>query len=94
MKKLFSILGASYAALCCMMVFGVTANAYIDPSVMTYVIQAVAGIVIAIGAAVGIYWRRAKKKLSDKLGIDENRNKEVESDDIMAASTTGDADKK
>lgn len=94
MKKIFSVLGASYVALCCMMVFGVTANAYIDPSVMTYVIQAVAGIVIAIGAAVGIYWRRAKKKLSDKLGIDENRNKEVESDDIMAASTTGDADKK
>ena len=95
MKKLISVLGASYAALCRMMVFGVTANAYIDPSVMTYVIQAVAGIVIAIGAAVGIYWRRAKKKLSDKLGIDENRNKEVESDDIMAASTTNsDAEQK
>ena len=55
MKKLFSVLGASYAALCCMMVFGVTANAYIDPSVMTYVIQAVAGIVIAIGAGLGIW---------------------------------------
>ena len=27
--------------------------AYIDPSVMTYTIQAVAGIAIAIGAAVG-----------------------------------------
>ncbi|MGN0514114.1 MAG: hypothetical protein ACI4GD_07530 [Lachnospiraceae bacterium] len=56
---------------------------YIDPSVLTYAIQAVAGIAIAIGAAVGIYFRRAKKKLSDKLGIDENRNKEVESDEII-----------
>lgn len=56
---------------------------YIDPSVLTYAIQAVAGIAIAIGAAVGIYCRRAKKKLSDKLGIDENRNKEVESDEII-----------
>lgn len=87
MKKLSSVLGMAYAAVCCMLMFGVTANAYIDPSVMTYVIQAIAGIIIAIGAAVGIYWRRAKKKLSDKLGIDENRNKEVESDDILAAST-------
>ena len=57
--------------------------AYIDPSVMTYTIQAVAGIAIAIGAAVGIYFRKAKKKVSNKLGIDENRNKEVESDEII-----------
>ena len=57
--------------------------AYIDPSVMTYTIQAVAGIAVAIGAAVGIYFRKAKKKVSNKLGIDENRNKEVESDEIV-----------
>ena len=55
----------------------------IDPSVMTYAIQAIAGVVIAVGAAVGIYWRKAKKKVNEKLGIDENRNKEVESDDIV-----------
>ena len=72
-----------YTALCCMLLFGATGNAYIDPSVMTYVIQAVAGIVIAVGAVVGIYFRRAKKKVNEKLGIDENRNKEVESDDIV-----------
>ena len=56
---------------------------YIDTSVMTYAIQAIAGVVIAVGAAVGIYWRKAKKKVNEKLGIDENRNKEVESDDIV-----------
>ena len=72
-----------YTALCCMLLFVATGNAYIDPSVMTYVIQAVAGIVIAVGAVVGIYFRRAKKKVNEKLGIDENRNKEVESDDIV-----------
>ena len=55
---------------------------YIDPSVVTYLIQAVAGVVIAVGAAVGIYFRKAKKKVNDKLGIDENKNKEVETDDI------------
>ena len=56
--------------------------AYVDPSVITYSVQAIAGIVIAVGAAVGIYWRRAKKKIDDKLGIDENRNKVVESDEV------------
>lgn len=66
-----------------MLLFGANGFAYIDPSVMTYVIQAVSGAVIAIGAAVGIYWRRAKKKLKDKLDIDENKNKEVEMDDVQ-----------
>lgn len=74
---------AGFTGVCGMLLFGSDANAYIDPSVMTYLIQAIAGIVIAVGAAVGIYFRRAKKKVSDKLGIDENRNKEVESDEIV-----------
>ena len=55
---------------------------YIDPSVVTYLIQAVAGVVIAVGAVVGIYFRKARKKVNDKLGIDENKNKEVETDEI------------
>ena len=55
---------------------------YIDPSVMTYAIQAGAGILIAVGAFVGLYYRKAKKKVSKKLNIDENKNKEVESDEI------------
>ena len=66
--------------------FSLNVRAYIDPSVMTYTIQAVAGIAIAIGAAVGIYFRKMKKKVNDKFGIDENRNKEVESDDIEIIS--------
>ena len=50
---------------------------------MTYSIQAIAGVIIAVGAFLGIYLRKAKKKLNNKLGIDENRNKEVETDDIV-----------
>lgn len=56
--------------------------AYLDPSVMTYAIQAGTGIVIAVGAFIGLYWRKAKKGVNKKLGIDENKHKEVESDDI------------
>lgn len=86
-KKLLSMAVVTYFTVCFMLLFGVNANAYIDPSVITYLIQAIAGVVIAIGAVVGIYWRRAKKKINDKLGVDENRNKEVESDDIIVNET-------
>lgn len=64
------------------MILLTSVKAYLDPSVMTYAIQAIAGIVVAVGAVAGIYWRKAKKKLNDKLGIDENAKKEVE-DDIV-----------
>ena len=84
--KMFALAGLT--GVCSMLLFGRDVNAYIDPSVMTYVIQAVAGVVIAVGAVAGIHIRRAKKKLNDKLGIDENRNKEVESDEIVIEKTT------
>lgn len=69
-----------FYAICLMFLFESTAFAYIDPSVMTYAIQAVAGIVIAIGAVVGIVWRSAKKKARAALNINENAKKEVEED--------------
>lgn len=53
-------------------------KAYIDPSVMTYSVQAIAGVAIAIGAVAAVFWRKAKKKVSDKLGIENNTKKEVE----------------
>ena len=59
-----------------------SAGAYLDPSVMTYAIQIAAGVVVAAGAVVGILWRRAKRKVQAKLGIDENAKKEVEADVI------------
>ena len=56
------------------------AFAYIDPSIMTMALQIIAGIAVAVGAVVGIVWRRAKKKVQQTLGIDENAKKEVEDD--------------
>lgn len=66
-----------------MLAFGMNGHAYIDPSVMTYLIQVVAGVVIAVGAVVGLYFRKAKSKITKAMGIDENKNKEVESDEII-----------
>ena len=58
------------------------AMAYLDPSVVTYAIQVGAGVLVAIGAVIGVRWRRAKRKVQEKLGIDENAKKEVEDDVI------------
>lgn len=81
-KKLMYVCGLIYLSVSAMLVFGANLSAYIDPSVATYLIQAIAGVVIAVGAALGIYWRKAKKKVTKTLNIDENKNKDVESDDI------------
>ena len=83
MKKLSKIAQVTFFAAAFAVLFSGTADAYIDPSVMNYAIQAVAGI----------YWRKAKKKIDKSLGIDENRNKEVESDDIMLDQTEDKQDK-
>lgn len=82
-RKILSIAISVYFGFCFMLLLGVNGQAYVDPSVITYVIQAVAGIAIAVGAGIGVYWRKAKKKIDDKLGVDENKNKEVESDEII-----------
>lgn len=82
MKKISKILFVMFFIVSFMLFYSENVNAYIDPSVMTYAIQAVAGIAIAVGAFLGIYFRKIKKKVSNKLGIDENKNKEVESDEI------------
>lgn len=79
MKKL---LGRLYFVICFVLILSFSASAYLDPSVMTYAIQIIAGIAVAVGAVVGIYWRKAKKKVQDKLGIDENSKKEQEEDVI------------
>ena len=54
--------------------------AYIDPSVMSYTVQAIAGVAIALGVVFGVVWRKIKKGASKALGRDENAGKEVEED--------------
>lgn len=80
MKKIFKMMETGYYVVCFTMMTEFVSYAYVDPSVMTYAIQAVAGVAIAVGAVASIYWRKAKRKLNDKLGIDENIKKEVEDD--------------
>jgi len=53
---------------------------YIDPSVMSYTVQAIAGVAIALGVVIGVVWRRVKKGANKVLKRDENAGKEVEAD--------------
>lgn len=75
-----TVLKYTYFTLCFLMIFSTSACAYLDPSVMTYTIQVIAGVAVAAGAVIGVLWRKAKRKVQDKLGIDENANKEIEAE--------------
>ena len=56
--------------------------AYIDPSAMSYFVQAIAGVAIALGVIGGVWWRKIKRGANKALGRDENSGKEVE-DEIV-----------
>lgn len=47
--------------------FSLTANAYIDPSAMTYIVQILVGIVIAGGAAFAFYFKRISRWFQRKF---------------------------
>ena len=55
---------------------------YVDPSVMSYTIQALAAVAIALGVVFGVVWRKVKRGANKALGRDENAGKEVE-DEIV-----------
>lgn len=56
MKKIiWKALKYTYFYICFWYLFTIPAQAYIDPSAVTYIIQAVAGALIAIGAAFTIF---------------------------------------
>ena len=70
-----------YFSVCFFFLFTVEANAYIDPSVMTYAIQAIAGIAIALGTFFNIYWRRLRKKIGWN-GLFSTKYEKTESDEL------------
>jgi nitrate reductase gamma subunit len=87
MKKALKRSGIILLLAAYLMIFTMpAAHAYIDLSATTYMIQAIAGIVIAVGSVGIIFWRRAKKKLKDKVGIDFDKNKETE-EEVVAVKT-------
>lgn len=52
---LFKLSTFAYCFVCTTVMHSGVASAYIDPSTTTYIIQAVAGVVIALGASLTIF---------------------------------------
>ena len=87
----FDAAGIALTAFVLSFAFVQPAWAYVDPSVMTYTIQALAGVAVALSTVMGVLMRRTRKKLLKSLNIDENRNKEVEADVSRIDPETGKA---
>ena len=67
----------------------VNVYAYVDPATLTYVIQIVAGVFIAGGVAVGVYWRKIKKFFTKDKAVNKNTTvKEVDRNAAAAAAET------
>ena len=62
MKKTSSTLKRSMLLILIGILFCTNVAAYVDPATTSYVIQIVAGVVIACGTAVGIFWNKIKRK--------------------------------
>ena len=75
---LFDLLTVALVAAFASFALPHVAYAYVDPSVMTYTIQAVAGVAVALAAVAGVALRRTRRWLVRALGIDENARKDKE----------------
>ena len=75
MNKVFSVVKCTYFYVASLFLFSTVAFAYIDPSAVTYVIQAVAGAVIAVGALITVF--RHKIIAFFKKGKKDEAKKEI-----------------
>lgn len=82
-SKKLSLMMKAYILFWSFAFFITPVHAYIDPSVMTYAIQAVAGIAIALGAVLGVYWRKILKLFRKIFHLESKKVKNTESDDIV-----------
>ena len=81
MKK---ILARSYYAFFLMVLFSISAFAYLDPGTVSYVVSMIAGLFIAGGAAIAIF-RRKIKLFFQNLGKKKDEAAPVaeEDDDVI-----------
>lgn len=76
MRKLVGrVFSFVYFFSCFYALFTVPVHAYIDPSAVTYIIQAVAGVLIALGAAFTIFRHKIFKFFRGKKKDKEEESK-------------------
>lgn len=88
MKKLTKALKFLYFFSCFFILLGNTSYAYIDPSAVTYIIQAVAAVFIAIGALATVFRHKiaaffknnSHKKAKREIHIKEDIGADTKSD--------------
>lgn len=71
-------LGVALVSVCLLTAMATPAFAYVDPSVMTYTIQALAAVAVALSAVLGVAFRRTRKALMRILRIDEGTGRVAE----------------
>ena len=59
-SRLKRIIAVSYFSFWISVFFTRTAHAYIDPATTSYIFQIVAGLFIAFGAAIVVFWKKIK----------------------------------
>ena len=85
-KTVLGFVKFTYFFTACFVMLSIHAHAYIDPSAVTYIIQAVAGAVIAIGALVTVF--RHKIVAFFNKGKKETEKREIHvNEDITEDST-------
>lgn len=68
LTKKGKVIRLAFYLICASAFMEINAAAYIDPATTSYVIQIVAGIVIACGTGIGILWSKIRRKISKKNG--------------------------
>lgn len=63
--------------ICLSVIMTPVCYAYIDPATTSYLIQIIAGVVIALGTVVGIYWNKLKRLFKKKKGDAEEASVEM-----------------
>ncbi|MBO4352081.1 MAG: arylsulfatase [Eggerthellaceae bacterium] len=82
-------LNAVACSLAISLALAAPAWAYVDPSVMTYTIQALAGVAVALSAVAGVAFRRGRKRVYQLLDVDEDARKQREPDVYRIDSKAG-----
>ncbi len=83
LKGCAGVVSFLYFFTCFFNLFTVTVNAYVDPSVVTYLIQGIAGVFIALGAIVTIFRHKIigffrKNKKGNENSEDKIQIKDIE----------------
>lgn len=76
------LLSFAYFFTCAFHLFTLEVHAYIDPSVVTYLIQGIAGVLIALGAALTIFRHKIAALFKKNKKSEDSEEDKIEIKDI------------